>query len=137
MEQRVLTRMRVGAQVVVSKHLADSLDFKIAEDYMADLLLGQLRAHVLGETVGQHQHDVDFAYPATWWHHLKQDVLLKSRLIPKWVRVRLGAVKLTVKRKTVHETVHATYPYASLSVPTLGNHVVFSVWENDGKPWWQ
>jgi hypothetical protein len=99
------------------------------------MLLVQLRAHVLGETVGQHQHEVTFVSPATWWQHFKQDVILQRHWAPNWLRLRVGPVKLTVTRKTVHETVHATYPYASLSVPTLGDHVVFSVWKNDPKDW--
>jgi hypothetical protein len=123
-KQIVLTKMRVAAmQHAPGALVRDSLVADTFYDHMFDQLGFRLMAFVLGEQVGAHEHTVTFERPLTWWQHFKMSCM------PEWFK-RAFPVQFYTHRQTIHETVNATYPYANIAVPDLGQCVVFSTWTN-------
>ena len=123
-ELLTLDKILAHASYVIDPRLGQSfrndLDLTYQRDYVAARLVANLTSTVLAEKIvdktiekqAEFEHKV--VYPATWWHHFKNDVLTKTFLTRWFVRWRPVLWKVDYKYETATLTAnfkqYAKYP---------------------------
>jgi len=115
-EHVVLERLKYQKRSMYSNYESLNIALKPFIENSVDHMVVTLVATVLGER----QPSLEFGTPATWWDHLKLNVLDRHRLT-HWI-VKRWPVKYRVKRYNVD----VLYPYLKISLPNEKPVVVIS-----------